>query len=109
MKSRRLPLAKAVARAQVIKSLAHPTRVRMVDALAEGELCVCDLRDIVGLDLSTVSKHLTLLKAAGVVEVEKRGLNQFYRLKCHCLTEFFCCVDAITAEKSREYRAACRA
>ncbi len=103
-----LSKSKAMVRAQVIKSLAHPARVQMVDALADGELCVCDLRDIVGLDFSTVSKHLALLKTAGVVDVEKRGLNQFYRLKCQCLSDFFCCVDAITSVKGREYREACR-
>ncbi len=108
MSGRQLPLAKAELRAQVIKSLAHAARVQMVDALARGEMCVCDLRDLVGLDISTVSKHLALLKAAGIVRVEKRGLNQFYRLNCSCLSAFFECVDSVTAGNARHYREATR-
>ncbi len=47
-------------RTQVMKALAHPSRLLMVDALAAGELCVCDLQELVGGDMSTVSKHLSL-------------------------------------------------
>ena len=83
-------------RAAVIKALAHPSRVLIAEALIEGERCVCELTELVGADMSTVSKHLALMKAVGVVEVEKRGLNQFYRLRCPCLLEFFRCVDLIT-------------
>ncbi len=60
-----------------------------------GEQCVCELTELVGADMSTVSKHLSIMKAAGLVEVEKRGLNVFYRLRCNCLGDFFRCVDSI--------------
>lgn len=82
-------------RASVIKALAHPSRVLIAEALTNGERCVCELTELVGADISTVSRHLSLMKAAGWVEVEKRGLNQFYRLRCPCLLEFFKCVDLI--------------
>jgi len=98
---------KAALRAHVIKSLAHPSRIQMVDALSGGEMCVCELTKVVGADMSTVSKHLTVLKSAGLVSVEKRGLNQFYRLNCQCLTEFFCCVDSINAQHTRALQEAC--
>jgi len=98
---------KAVLRAQVIKSLAHPSRIQMVDALENGELCVCELAEIVGADMSTVSKHLALLKSAGLVTVEKRGLNQYYSLKCPCLAAFFRCVDGINETNSLSLREAC--
>jgi len=100
--------SKAEFRANVIKSLAHPSRIQMVDALAGGERCVCDLAELVGADMSTVSKHLSLLKAVGLVGVKKRGLNQFYHLKCGCLTDFFRCVDTIAKANTRELQAACR-
>jgi DNA-binding transcriptional ArsR family regulator len=90
-------------RVSVIKALAHPSRMAIAEALQEGEQCVCDLRDLVGSDLSTVSKHLTLMREAGLVEMEKRGLNVFYRLRCPCLLRFFECVDSLapTAAGSR--------
>jgi DNA-binding transcriptional ArsR family regulator len=87
--------ARCKARAHVIKALAHPSRIVIAEALSEGERCVCELTELVGADISTVSKHLSVMKASGLVEVEKRGLNQFYRLRCPCLPEFFRCVDLI--------------
>lgn len=84
-------------RTQVMKALAHPSRLLMVDALSSGERCVCDLQELVGADLSTVSKHLSLLKAAGIVLSEKRGQQVFYRLRVPCLLSFFSCVDAVFA------------
>jgi ArsR family transcriptional regulator len=83
-------------RARVIKALAHPSRLLIADALADGEICVCDLTALVGADMSTVSKHLSVMKKVGLIESEKRGLNQFYRLSCPCLSDFFRCVDAIS-------------
>lgn len=85
-------------RTQVMKALAHPSRLRMVDALSSGERCVCDLQVLVGADLSTVSKHLSLLRAAGIVLSEKRGQQVFYRLRVPCLLSFFTCVDAVFAD-----------
>jgi ArsR family transcriptional regulator len=103
----KLAKSQAVLRAAVVKSLAHPSRILMVDALGHGELCVCELAELVGADISTVSKHLSVLKAAGLVSVEKRGLNQFYRLKCACLGDFFRCVDSINRDHSRSLKEAC--
>lgn len=97
--------ARSEQRAAVIKALAHPSRVLIADALTGGERCVCELTELVGADMSTVSKHLSVMKAAGLLEVEKRGLNHFYRLRCPCLLEFFRCVDLITQTRAREFRA----
>lgn len=84
----------------MIKALAHPSRLLILDALSAGERCVCELTKVVGADISTVSKHLSLLKASGLVEVEKRGLNQHYRLCCPCLLDFFDCVDRVNRTKA---------
>jgi len=65
--------AELEARARVMKSLAHPTRLFIVDELSRGERCVCELTDMIGADVSTVSKHLAVLKAAGVVLDDRRG------------------------------------
>lgn len=99
--------SKACLRASVIKSLAHPSRILIVDALKQQELCVCELTAVVGADISTVSKHLTILKAAGLIGVEKRGMNQYYHLKCKCIEDFFRCVDSINNQNSFDLQAAC--
>ncbi|MFW5489590.1 MAG: ArsR/SmtB family transcription factor [Desulfovibrio sp.] len=84
-------------RAKIMKALAHPSRLMMVDALSYGEKCVCELTELVGHDISTVSKHLNLLKKAGVVVDEKRGKQVFYRLKVPCILNFFHCVESVVA------------
>jgi DNA-binding transcriptional ArsR family regulator len=82
-------------KARLMKALAHPTRLFIVDELSRGERCVCDLRDMVGADISTVSKHLALLKTAGVVSDDKRGQQVFYRLRTPCVLNFFACVRQV--------------
>jgi ArsR family transcriptional regulator len=82
-------------RARIIKALAHPTRLFIVDELSRRERCVCELRDMIGADISTVSKHLSVLKEAGVVRDEKRGLQVWYRLKIPCIVNFFGCVEEV--------------
>ena len=80
-------------RARLLKALAHPSRLLMIEELAQGERCVCELTDLVGADISTVSKHLTVLRAAGVVDSDKRGLKVFYRLALPCVLDFFDCLE----------------
>lgn len=88
------------ARANTIKSLSHPSRLLMVEALSAKELCVCELAELVGSDMSTVSKHLSILRNAGIVEDEKRGSMVFYRLRTRCVFKFFECVEAISRESN---------
>jgi len=74
-------LAVHARKAAVIKALAHPARLAIAEALAKRERCVCELQEIVGSDMSTVSKHLKLMKEAGVVADRKVGLWVHYRLR----------------------------
>ena len=67
-------------RARVLKALGHPTRLFLVHHLARGETCVCELADLVGADVSTVSRHLGVLRDAGILADERRGAQVFYRL-----------------------------
>lgn len=76
----------------------------MVEELARGERCVCELRDMVGVDISTISKHLSLLKWAGIVQDEKRGAQVYYRLRCPCALQFFDCVEAVIRSVAKERR-----
>ena len=87
--------ARFQARAGIIKAMAHPTRLFIVDELSRGERCVCELTDMVGADISTVSKHLAVLRAAGIVEDDKRGQQVFYRLRVPCVLRFLDCVEDV--------------
>lgn len=89
------------AQARVIKALAHPTRLFLVEELCREERCVCDLAEMVGSDVSTVSKHLALLRQAGIVEDDKRGKQVFYRLRMSCALDFTSCASAILEDTSR--------
>jgi ArsR family transcriptional regulator len=90
------------ARARIIKALAHPARLLMVDELRDGPRCVCELRAVVGSDLSTVSKHLLVLKNAGIVQDERRGVQVYYRLRCPCATDFFECAEKVLRTTAEE-------
>jgi ArsR family transcriptional regulator, arsenate/arsenite/antimonite-responsive transcriptional repressor len=86
------------ARARIAKALAHPSRLMMLDALLEKPekgLCVCELTELVGADQSTVSKHLAILKNAGLVDDRKERSMSYYRLKCKCLNGFFGCIESV--------------
>lgn len=87
-------------RARVVRALAHPTRLLIVETLAGGERCVSELTGLTEFDVSTVSKHLAVLRSVGLVEVDKRGLHVFYSLACPCLTDFFNCIDLINQSQS---------
>ena len=100
--------ARYEARAAVIKAMAHPTRLFIIDELSRGEKCVCRLRDLIGADISTVSKHLSVLKDAGILEDEKRGQQVFYRLRMPCILNFFGCVEDVLVANARRMSAAMR-
>ena len=95
-------------RAEVFKALGHPDRLRILEELAEGERCVCDLVASVGSSWSTVSRNLSVLKAAGVLTDEKRGLQVFYRVALPCVTTFMECLDAARQGEAVEVRRCCR-
>lgn len=82
-------------RSDVIKALAHPTRLFIIDFLAQGEKCVCEIVEQVGDDTSTISKHLLVMKNAGLVESEKRGLKVFYKMTCPSISSLFDCLESI--------------
>lgn len=80
-------------RALVLKAMGHPSRIRILEVLSKGETCVCDIAPVVESDLSTVSRHLAVLRNAGIIEDDKRGLNVFYKLTTPCVLDFFRCID----------------
>ena len=96
------------ARVRVVKAMAHPTRMFIVDELSRvDERCVCELTEMIGDDISTVSKHLSILKNAGIVADDRRGNQVFYRLRVPCILDFFRCVESVL-EGSTEEGGTCR-
>ncbi len=80
---------------QILKALAHPVRLYLVMELAHGEKCVNELTGQACCDISTVSRHLSQLRNAGIVDDEKRGLQVFYRLRAPCLLDFISCLGNV--------------
>ena len=88
--------ARYEARASLMKALAHPTRLFIVDELGRnGPKCVCELTEMIAADMSTVSKHLSILKGAGIVRDEKRGSMVYYGLQARCVLGFFDCMESL--------------
>lgn len=86
-------------KAEIIQAAAHPIRLAVIEYLADGEQCVCDIVDYVGAQRSNVSRHLSVMLKAGVVESRKEGLKQIYFLKTPCIVKFLGCVEQALKEK----------
>lgn len=79
----------------VFKALGHPSRVFIVERLKEADHCVCELSELVEADMSTVSRHLSILKRAGIVTDRKEGTTIYYSLACCCLGDMLAGVEEI--------------
>ena len=94
--------------AEVFKALGHPGRMAIVHALGNGEVCACDLATVAGCAPSTTSRHLTVLRHAGLIADERRGQQVFYRLACPCVLTFAECINRVDAgENVQTLRVAC--
>jgi len=88
--------------ARISKALAHATRLYIIHKLDEQEYCVKELTQMIGVDISTVSKHLTILKNSGIIIDEKRGNCVYYKLQCRCVLSMFSCLtNVIDSNKDR--------
>jgi ArsR family transcriptional regulator len=104
----RHPRPRYDARARIAKALAHPSRLMILEALEGREVCVCDLTDLIGADQSTVSKHLAVLKQAGLVEDRKDGVMVYYKLRVSCLRGFWDCIETVLSENLKAQQAILR-
>ena len=89
-------------RAKILKAMAHPSRLLIIEELSKEKRCVNELAGLIEASMSTVSKHLSVLKSAGIVEDEKKGLQVFYMLRVPCVVDFFSCIESVmktSAEK----------
>jgi ArsR family transcriptional regulator len=88
--------------AEIAKAIAHPLRIAIIDFLKDGEQCVCDIAEHVGSERSNVSRHLSVMVNAGVLEYRKEGLKVMYSLKCACILDFFSCVTGVLKQQAKE-------
>jgi Predicted transcriptional regulators len=89
-------------RASLLKSLAHPARLLIIEMLEDSPRCAGELTEAIGSDKTTVSKHLAVLKRAGLVSDQKRGTHSEYSLACGCVTHFIDCIESGAADGSAE-------
>jgi len=83
------------ARARILKALAHPSRMFIVEKIKDKPYCVCELAEMIGIDQSTTSKHLSILKNAGIIEHKKEGTTVYYSLRCKCIMDFIGCIENV--------------
>ncbi len=88
--------------ARIFKALGHPSRLRMVESLLDGERSVCQIQEIIGTDISTVSKHLSILKGAGILHSERRGTTIYYSLRMKCATNLLILVANFVGQSLQE-------
>ncbi|GAB4032157.1 MAG: hypothetical protein Fur0012_10340 [Elusimicrobiota bacterium] len=81
------------AEALIFKAMGHPTRLFIVHQLGKKERCVCELTALVGCDISTISKHLSVLKNAGIIDSIRNGNQIIYRLKLRCVLDISICAN----------------
>lgn len=100
--------------ARVIKAIAHPGRLQLLDILKKGDLCVCELQCLIkdnpdcidhihgdiGSDISTISRHLSQMRDAGIIEDRREGKKIIYHLKIPCILDFIDCI--LEAMKNKE-------
>ena len=92
-------------RSKIIKSMAHPVRLMIIELLKDGEHSFSAIFDLFNLDKSTVSKHLLVLKESGIISSRKTGTDMIYRLDVPCITDFFSCVTAVIESNVKKQQA----
>lgn len=85
-------------KALLFKALANPVRLEILDFLAGGEKCVCEIAEELKYEQPHISKSLQKLKEAGLIVQHKEGLNVYYSLQFHCMGEFLACLNSVLKE-----------
>jgi len=89
-------------KAEIFKALAHPMRIYLLDLLKTRPYCVCELAEKAGIEKSVASKHLSQLKAAGLIDDSKKGTLVEYRLIAPCILEMAACAESTIIENKRK-------
>jgi len=104
--SSRMNYQQATIRADILRALAHPVRVLIVSTLTEHDQCVCKLNELADIDQSNISRHLAILKKAGIVSDRREGMRVFYHLETPCILRAFeCAVEVVRVDAKRRNKA----
>ncbi len=91
-------------KAEIFKALANPVRLDVIDLLLDGEICVCKIQEkLQKYQQAHISKSLQKLKAVGLIQDRRDGMNVYYSLKISCMGEFFTCLNKILNNKQKEH------
>jgi ArsR family transcriptional regulator len=85
-------------RVKILKAMAHPTRLFILDQLHKKPLCVCEINEMIPADVSTISKHLLVMKNAGILSSKKQGLQVFYKLEMPCILNSLQCITKLAVK-----------
>lgn len=88
--------------AEILKALGHPVRLKIVGYLKDKEKCVCEIFPYLKMEQSHLSKHLAILRKAGIVDVRRQGKKIFYKVKNRQVNELFTCVKKVLREEIKE-------
>ncbi len=88
--------------AKIFRALANPVRLYIINELTDREYCLCDLTKKIALDKSTISRHLKILKEAGITSTRKNGNVVYYSLKLHCILDYIKCVNDLIVHNINE-------
>ncbi|MDD3472455.1 MAG: metalloregulator ArsR/SmtB family transcription factor [Syntrophaceae bacterium] len=95
MKSLSSEIGRLKLKSEVFKAMGHPIRLGIIEFLRDGEKCVCEIVEHTGTGMSNISKHLSILKAVGIVSDRKDGLKMMYRVTMPCALEFSSCIENV--------------
>ena len=88
-----------IAEAELFKALAHPTRLFIIHAVEDKSMSVKELTELVGIDISTMSKHLDILKRHKIIEGQRDKNFIYYRLIIPCVLDFMSCATKVINKK----------
>ena len=88
--------------AKIAQAIGHPLRLAIIDFLKDGPQCVCDIAKHIGAERSNVSRHLSVMVNAGILECRKKGLKVIYKLKCPCILDFFSCMANVLKQQAKQ-------
>ncbi len=91
-------------KAEVFKAMGHPLRLGVIEFLRDGEKCVCEIVEHTGTGISNISKHLSVLKKAGIVTDRRDGLKIMYSLTMSCALDFVHCVEGVVIKRLEDQR-----
>lgn len=98
--------AEAEIKAGIIKAMAHPVRLMIIEELSRGDKCVCELQPMFKLDQSTLSRHLSQLKKTGIITEKKEGVKVMHHLATPCIMQIFGCVMNVVKDDFKRKRKA---